>query len=79
MGLGYKETLLSMLVKKEYEHPIDTIKDLVEYRLPLYIPAKTSIYSALRDDSRESVQLIMKTQAKTYPFAGINPFWVEEL
>ena len=68
-----------MLVKKEYEQPIDTIKDLVEYGLPVYIPAKTSIYSALRDDSRESVRLIMKTQAKTYPFAGVNPSWVEEL
>ena len=67
-----------MLVRKEYERPIDTVQDLIEYGLPMYIPARTSIYSALRDDSRESVQLLMKTHSKTYPFAGVNPAWVME-
>ena len=67
-----------MLVRKEYERPIDTVQDLIEYGLPMYIPARTSIYSALRDDSRESVQLLMKTQSKAYPFAGVNPTWVVE-
>ena len=67
-----------MLVRKEYEDPIDTVQDLIEYGLPMYIPAQTSIYSALRDDSRESVQLLMKTQSKTYPFGGVNPTWVLE-
>ena len=78
IGVGYKGTLLSMLVKKEYEHPIDTVQDLVECGLPLFIPAKTSIHSALRDDSRDSVQLIMKTRSEAYPFRGVNPPWVVE-
>ena len=66
ISVGYKGTLLSMLVKKEYEQPIDTVQHLVEDGRPLYIAAKTSIFSALRDDSRESVQLIMKAQSKSY-------------
>ena len=78
IGVGYKGTLLSMLVKKEYERPIDTVQHLVEDGRPLYIAAKTSIFSALRDDSRESVQLIMKAQSKLYPFAGRFPLWVVE-
>ena len=67
-----------MLVKKEYERPIDTVQHLVEDGRPLYIAAKTSIFSALRDDSRESVQLIMKAQSKLYRFAGRFPLWVVE-
>ena len=78
ISVGYKGTLLSMLVKKEYEQPIDTVQHLVEDGRPLYIPSKTSIFSALRDDSRESVQLIMKARSKAYPFAGVNPPWVVE-
>ena len=78
ISVGYKGTLLSMLVKKEYEQPIDTVQHLVEDGRPLYIPSKTSIFSALRDDSRESVQLIMKAQSKLYRFAGRFPLWVVE-
>ena len=78
ISVGYKGTLLSMLVKKEYEQPIDTVQHLVEDGRPLYIPSKTSIFSALRDDSRESVQLIMQARSKAYPFAGVNPPWVVE-
>ena len=78
ISVGYKGTLLSMLVKKEYERPIDTVQHLIEDGRPLYIAAKTSIFSALRDDSRESVQLIMKAQSKLYRFAGRFPLWVVE-
>ena len=70
--------LSALARKKEYEQPIDTVQDLVEDGRPLYIPSKTSIFSALRDDSRESVQLIMKARSKAYPFAGVNPPWVVE-
>ena len=76
ISAGYKGTLLSMLVKKEYEQPIDTVQHLVEDGRPLYIPSKTSIFSALRDDSRESVKLIMKSRSKAYRFAGGFPTWV---
>ena len=44
MGFVYKEKLLSMLVKKEYERPIDTLEDLIKCGLPIYLPARTSIY-----------------------------------
>ena len=76
ISVGYKGTLLSMLVKKDYERPIDNVQHLIEDGRPLYIAAKTSIFSALRDDSRESVKLIMKSRSKAYRFAGGFPTWV---
>ena len=44
LGFVYKEELLSMLVKKEYERPIDTLEDLIKCGLPIYLPARTSLY-----------------------------------
>ena len=68
LGLLYKDKLISSLVAKEYEKPIDTIQDLLESGLTLFYPAKTGYSRALAEDSRVEIQQVMKNQASGFPF-----------
>ena len=78
LGYSYKGNLLSQIVKKQYEAPIDNVQGILDSGLQVYIPARTSIYHALKGDPRRDVQLFMKRQAKTYPFSGVIPPWIIE-
>ena len=78
LGYSYKGNLLSQIVKKQYETPIDNVQGVLDSGLQVYIPARTSIYHALKGDPRKDVQKFMKSQAKTYPFVGVIPQWIIE-
>ena len=78
-GNFYKATLLSSLVAREYEKPIDTTKDLLESGLTFYWPERTAIGNALLDHPAEEIKQIMKNQADRYPFFGIIPMWAREM
>ena len=68
ISFGYSGTLLSSLVMKEYEQPIDSVDDLIARGMPLLVPTKTMLHNALLMDPRRSVQVLMKTLAITKPY-----------
>ena len=78
-GNFYKATLLSSLVAREYEKPIDTTKDLLESGLTFYYPARTAIGNALLTHPKEEIKQIMKNQADVYQFFGVIPMWAREM
>ena len=78
-GEFYKATLLSSLVAREYEKPIDTTNDLLESGLTFYYPARTAIGNALLDHPKEEIKQIMKNQGDVYQFSGVIPMWAREM
>ena len=78
-GCIYKDKLVSSLVAKEHEQPIDTIQDLLDSGLTLFYPAKSGYSRALAEDPRMEVQQVMKKQASGFPFFGLAPSWVIDM
>ena len=76
LTMGYASVLLSSLVKRDTTKPIDTIADFLDSGKQLLIPAKTTIYRSMSIDPRQSIQIIMDTKAKSFPFRGVIPPWV---
>ena len=79
LGYCYKGTLISALVAKDLEKPIDTVQDLLESGLTLFYPANTGYSRALAEDPREEIQQVLKNHATGFPFFGVPPPWVVDL
>ena len=77
-GLIYKEKLVSSLVAKDYEKPIETVQDLLDSGRKMYYPGGTPIAKSIEDDQREKIKQVMKN-AEGFPFAGVFPSWVVEM
>ena len=77
-GLIYKEKLVSSLVAKDYEKPIDTVQDLLDSGRKMYYPGGTPIAKSIEEDEREKIKQVVKTNAEGFPFAGVFPSWVVE-
>ena len=78
VDIFYFDSLLSILVSKEFEQPIDTMQDLLDSNLPMYYPGKTAIAKFLVDYPSTEMKQIMKSQAKTFPFVGKIPSYVKD-
>ena len=79
LGHCYKEKLVSSLVTKEHEKPIDTIQDLLESGLKFYYPARTAFARALAIDPRAEIKQVMEHHAVGFPFFGDPPPWTIEM
>ena len=79
LGYCYKGTLISALVAKDLEKPIDTVQDLLDSGLTLFYPANTGYSRALAEDPREEIQQVLKNHATGFPFFGVPPTWVVNL
>ena len=69
----YSDSLLSCLVAKEFEKPIDTIEDLLHSGLTMYYPGKTAIGKYLETHTNMEMEQIRKSQAESVPFRGNIP------
>ena len=78
-GYCYKDMLISSLVAKEHEQPIDTMQDLLDSGLTLFYPANTGYSRFLAEDSKAEIQQVMKDQASGFPFFGVAPPWVIDM
>ena len=58
LTLGYKSTLLSILIPIRYESAIDTLQDMAESGLPLTVPRATTIHKLIATDPRPSMRKI---------------------
>ena len=56
--MGYKSTLLSTLVPIHYESTIDTLSDLHQSGLPLFIAKDTILHHSFAKDPRQIMKLI---------------------
>ena len=66
---GFKSVLLSTLVSIEYERPIDTIDDLIETDIPIYMEWETMEMFMI--NSRNSIQELRK-RVTPYNLTGHN-------
>lgn len=66
---GFKSVLLSTLVSIEYERPIDTIDDLIETDMPIYMEWETMEMFMI--NSRNSIQELRK-RVTPYNLTGHN-------
>ena len=79
LGYCYKEKLVSSLVAKDYEKPIDTVQDLLDSGLKMYYPGGTPFARAIATDPRDEIQQVMKNNAEGFPFSGVFPPGVIEM
>ena len=79
LGYCYKEKLVSSLVAKDYEKPIDTVQDLLDSGLKMYYPGGTPFARAIATDPRDEIQQVMKNNAEGFPFSGVFPSGVIEM
>ena len=66
----YSKSFLSTLVAKDFEQPIDTIRDVLASNLTMYYPGKTAIAKYLADDPGIEMRQIMEIQAQSFPFVS---------
>ena len=55
----YSESLVSCLVAKEFEQPIDTTQDLLDSGLTMHLPGKTALEKYLMDYPSEEIKQII--------------------
>ena len=79
LGYCYKGILLSTLVAKDYEKPIDTVQDLLDSGRKMFYPGGTPIARSIVTDPRDEIQQVVKTNAEGFPFAGVFPLSVVEM
>ena len=79
LGYCYKEKLVSSLVAKDFEKPIDTIEDLLKSGLKLYYPSGTAFARALATDPRAEIKQVMENSAEIIPWYGVPPPQVVEM
>ena len=78
IGRFYSSQLLSSLVAKDYESPIDSIEDLLRSQLLLYVADGTVIQGVLDNHPRADVRKLMKEKGQRFPFRGLFPKYVLE-
>ena len=59
-GHLYSKSFLSSLVAGEYEHPIDTIGDLLASNLTMYYPEKTAVEKYLAEVENKELREVCK-------------------
>ena len=63
----YSESLVSCLVAKQFEQPIDTTQDLLDSGLTMHLPGKTAMGKYLADYPSEEMKQIFQSQVKPFP------------
>ena len=74
----YISSLDSQLVVKEFEQPIDTIKDLLDSGLLTYYPGKTAISKFIQVYPNNDMREIIKSKSEPFPFVGKIPSYVKD-
>ena len=74
----YSESLVSCLVAKEFEQPIDTTQDLLDSGLTMHLPGKTALGKFLVGYPSEEMNQIIQSQVKQFPFDGKIPSYVKD-
>ena len=69
LNYAYKGTLLSTLIAISYEAPLDTIDQMAQSGLPLYVWADTIMAKLIETDQRESIMQLNETRV-AIPFRG---------
>ena len=56
----YKSTLRCMMMKIEYEEPIDTIDDMLKSEMILLVPSNTPLGDIVKADIRDEVKELIR-------------------
>ena len=68
-----------MLMKIEYEKPIDTVEDLLDSEYNLYVPSDTPIKGFLEADLTQKIRELYKKHKIVYFIWGNEtPKWITE-
>ena len=78
IGYFYTSQLLSSLVAKDYERPINSIDDLIQSQHYLYVADGTVIQGVLDNHPRADVRNLMMDKGQRFPFRGLFPKYVLE-
>ena len=73
LTLCYLSLLLSNLMRKEYEKPVDFTGDVLEKEYKFFVPGGTTVHEALKLDPRSDIQTLLGTRLVTYPYRGVHP------
>ena len=76
--LLYSDSLVSCLVAKEFEQPIDTITDLYDSGLMMNYLGNTSIGRYLENHPSKEMKHIVQYNSQPFPFNGKVPSYVRE-
>ena len=76
IGTPYKGELLSALVAKDYERPINSIDELIVSQRLLLVADGTVIQGVLDNHPRADVRKLMKDKGQRFPFRGLFPEYV---
>ena len=76
--LLYSDSLVSCLVAKEFEQPIDTIKHLYDSGRMMNYLGNTSVGRYLENHPSKEMKHIVQYSSQPFPFAGKVPSYVRE-
>ena len=75
----YKSTLRCMMMKIEYEEPIDTIDDMLKSEMILLVPSNTPLGDIVKADIRDEVKELIRKNVQFYELGNKgSPQWVEK-
>ena len=64
LNYAYKGTLLSTLIAISYEAPLDTIDQMAQSGLPLYVWANSVLAKLIKTDQRKSIMKLNETRVE---------------
>ena len=75
----YKSTLRSIMMKIEYEEPIDTLDDMLKSEMILLVPSNTPLGDIVKTDIRIKVKELIRKAVQFYELGNKgSPEWVEK-
>ena len=78
LSISYKSVLRSNMIHIQYENPIDSVEDLLQTNLQVFVDGATAIAKFIAGDRRQKV-IEMKKRVKHFTAdSGYRPSWVSE-
>ena len=79
LSVSYKAVLRTMFMKIEYEKPIDTVDDLLESEIKLYVAGDTPLKDFMEAKPTQKIRdLYTKKRIEYFNFGKKAPEWIHE-
>ena len=78
LSISYKSVLRSNMIHIQYENPIDSVEDLLQTNLQVFVDGASAIAELIAGDQRQKM-IEMNKRVKHYTAeSGYRPDWVSE-
>ena len=78
LSISYKSVLRSNLIHIQYEHPIDSVEDLLKTDLQVFVGASGAMPKLMAGDRRQKM-IEMNRRVKHYKVEnGVRPSWISK-